>query len=216
MATRKCFLINTNNEVEEVFIEFQYISGRAFSQQVKCAKSLEDAIKKAFPNSNHLEVSTKSSKELGTKLSAFNLILDNHSVESIYQSSKVFEGGIQYEFLLEKNPFEAKRYIRENGQGRLVKFRYKETDYPLVPETAFYDWLFINALDKSEYAEQVLEYNIFSDIEFNDKKAISCQARSVAMYVAMVKNKEKDKYLVNFESFIKIYEKYGTQQLSLI
>ena len=56
------------------------------------------------------------------------------------------------------------------------------------PPTFFYDWLYINALIKNEnLIKQVLKYDCFSDIEFNEKKLINCQAYSVALFVSMKK-----------------------------
>ena len=59
---------------------------------------------------------------------------------------------------------------------------------PLIPRTAFYDWLYINALmENADLAEQVMEYDAFTDIEFNPNKSINCQARAAALFVAMKK-----------------------------
>lgn len=206
MAKRLFFLVNKNNEVEERYIEFQYIKGLAFSQKVKCAKSLQDAIIVQYPELRAIEVSTKSDKDLGIKLSAFNLKLNDIFVESIFQSSKVFDGNIQFDFLISYQPREAKKYIKENHVGNLIYFVYQGIKYPLYPKSAFYDWLYINALDKSENKNEILQFDAFSDIEFNDKKSINCQARAVALYVAMSRQGKKKYYLESFEKFIKIYD----------
>jgi hypothetical protein len=56
----------------------------------------------------------------------------------------------------------------------------------LVPRTAFYDWLYINALHKRpDLAEQVLTYRAFSDIAFNPERSINCQAYAAALYVSL-------------------------------
>jgi hypothetical protein len=56
----------------------------------------------------------------------------------------------------------------------------------LVPQTAFYDWLYINALQQQiRQGDAVMDYAAFTDIEFNPKVSINCQARSVALYVAL-------------------------------
>ena len=153
MAERTCFLVSQNNIVEEVRISFDYVKGMAFSQKVKCANSLAQSIKDKYPSLKHLEVSTKSNVELGKQLSAFNLMSGNYSVESIFQSSKVFDRNIQFDFLINEKPLDAKKYVRDNHKGNLVKFRYNNIDYPINPKSAFYDWIYINALNKIVFEE---------------------------------------------------------------
>jgi hypothetical protein len=59
-------------------------------------------------------------------------------------------------------------------------------DWGLEPKTAFYDWLYINALHKHpELAEQVLLYSAFSDIAFNPERSINCQAYAAALYISL-------------------------------
>lgn len=214
MALRTCFLVSKNNTIEEVLVSFDYIKGMSFSQKVKCAQSLAHSINKQYPDLKHLEISTKSSSELGKQLSAFNLMYGRYYIESIFQSSKVFEGDVQFEFLLNYKPLDAKKYVRDNHKGNLIKFRFDSVDYPINPKSAFYDWIYINALDKTKYAIEVIDYDIFSDIEFNDKKSINCQARAVAIYVSISRNNKKDYYLSSFSNFVELYQDiFGEQQL---
>ena len=57
---------------------------------------------------------------------------------------------------------------------------------PLIPKTAFYNWLYINALlENPELAQKVLEYDAFTDIEFNPGKSLNCQAEAAALFVAL-------------------------------
>ena len=52
----------------------------------------------------------------------------------------------------------------------------------------FYDWLYIRALaQNSELALSLMEYNAFTDIAFNPKKSINCQANSAALFVSLKK-----------------------------
>lgn len=205
MAKRLCFFL-IGECIEERYVEFTYVKGLSFSQKVKCALSLQEEIKKKYPDTNPLEVSSKSTNEIGKELSAFNLKYDGHYVESVFQSSKVFEGGIQFEHLINEGPREAKKQIKENGLRSLIAFKYKGKEYPLVPRSAFYDWIYVNALSKSEYADVVSKYNVFTDIEFNDQKSINCQARAAAIFSLIVKTNKRDVYLSSFENFLKIYD----------
>lgn len=214
MSKRLCFLVN-GSVVEEQYIDFNFVKGLSFEQKVKCANSLAQAIKERYPNLKHLEVSTKSSNELGKQLSAFNLKYGPYSVESVFQSSKVFEGGVRFNFLIDYKPIDAKKYVKENRQGNLIKFSFDGVDYPIDPKSAFYDWIYINALDKSKYASEVLEYDVFSDIEFNDKKSINCQARAVALYVSICRSNKKEYYLSSFDNFKELYKTTIGEQMSL-
>ena len=93
--------------------------------------------------------------ELGSAPSAFNLsfVTVKHgrtlSVECAYQGSKVFEQGGPYVDLYEASSSIAKRDDRLRSSGRLLGFRFFGADWGLEPQTAFYDWLYLNALAKS-------------------------------------------------------------------
>lgn len=89
-SKKLCFINQANGVLEKEF-EFDYFGGFAIGQKQKCICSLHDEILKQYPNSNILEVSTKSpNKELGFQLSAFNLTLQGVCIEDIFQTAKVF------------------------------------------------------------------------------------------------------------------------------
>jgi hypothetical protein len=72
------------------------------------------------------------------------------------------------------------------SSGELNRFHFQGEAWGLEPKPAFYDWLYVNALSQHpELAAEVTRYAAFSDIEFNPKKSITCQARSVALYVSL-------------------------------
>ncbi|UNU73301.1 hypothetical protein LU293_09600 [Moraxella nasovis] len=80
--------------------------------------------------------------------------------------------------------------------------------WELNPTTAFYDWLYINALNQNkQYHHELLSYQAFTDIEFNPEKSINCQAYSVAMFVALAKN-DMLGVLKDKEAFLGLYQKY--------
>lgn len=214
MAKRLCFFL-IGEHIEERYVEFTYVKGLSFSQKVKCALSLQEEIKKKYPDTNPLEVSSKSTNEIGKGLSAFNLKYDGYYVESVFQSSKVFEGDIQFERLIDEGPREAKKQIKESGLRSLIAFKYKGKEYPLIPRSAFYDWIYVNALSESKYADEVSKYNVFTDIEFNDQKSINCQARAAAIYALIVKINKRDFYLSSFENFVNVYDFILKESVSL-
>jgi len=194
MATRPIFLPSLTGKllVATRHVDFEWFSGMAMSQSRKSIASLHQAAARQMGISDVLEISSKSPSELGVGLSAFNLMIRTvkyereFSLECAYQASKVFERGGPFVDLLNVKSIEAKRDPRLNQYGRLVKFRFFGVDWPLVPRTAFYDWLYINALHKHpELAEQVLTYRAFSDIAFNPERSINCQAYAAALYVSL-------------------------------
>ena len=208
MATKMCFFVNNANVFEEKIISFTYIKGMAFSQKQKNVLSFHHSIQEQYPNSKILEISTKSNNDLGVKLSAFNLKLDNCFVESIFQSSKVFEDGTQYEFLKNLPPREAKQHLSENTNGVLKCFKYANKEFPLNPPSLFYDYIYINALIQvPNVSNKILHYDIFTDIEFNEKKQINCQARACAIYSYMLRTNSVNYYLSSLENFKKLYIK---------
>ena len=77
---------------------FIWAGGFAFSQKQKNVVALHDAIHRIDPSAKVLEISSKSLQPLGVSLSAFNLKFRHGgaecSVESVFQASKVFDGGV--------------------------------------------------------------------------------------------------------------------------
>ncbi|MEO4030090.1 hypothetical protein ABH313_18870 [Chromobacterium vaccinii] len=213
MAKRPIFIPTTvgQNFVKTEIIEFQWFPGMAVSQKQKSIDSLHAAACKNNEIKNLLEISSKSRSPLGESLSAFNLtfttIKHNHtfSVECAFQGSKVFEYGGPYTDIFFKTSREAKKDERLRTSGRLTGFKFYGVDWALEPLTAFYDWIYINALKKrSDIAEQILEYSAFTDIEFNPENSINCQAYSVALYSSLYKRGILEEATSSQEAFIKI------------
>jgi len=215
MATRPIF-IPTNNSKElfkEVNIEFKYYNGFALSQKSKCITSLhESSIEKGYETI--LEVSTKSAEKLGHRLSAFNLMLNTDdygsiSIESAFQGSKVFENGGPYNDIYAKDSLSAKRDERIKNSGSLKCFEFENNIWELEPKSAFYDWIYIKALyPHMDYIkENLTKYDAFSDIEFNPKKSINCQARTCAILVSLVNLDLLDKAMESPSNFNKIVYK---------
>lgn len=177
--------------------------------------------------------------EVGQALSAMNLIytdpdtLESHPLENWFQSSKVFikdgkEKGPYRELL---NIRLAKRYINPHPDKKTVEqfeddplferiqsdissskmscFRLSGEEYPLLPRSAFYDYLYVSALcqpQNGRLAEGLMNYRVFTDIMFNPgtgkHKRFNTQARSCAIYVALCKRGTLDSSVPTFENFI--------------
>ncbi|WP_124703241.1 DarT1-associated NADAR antitoxin family protein [Sulfuriferula multivorans] len=192
-------------------VEFQWVPGMAVSQKQKAIDSLHASAMQLPDIIKVLEISSKSREPIGVALSAFNLMISTvkfhrtFSVESAYQSSKVFECGGPFPDILEKTSRDAKKDPRIQASGRLLGFRFFGVDWELEPLTAFYDWLYINALKKHPaYSDQIREYSAYTDIEFNPKRSINCQAYSVALFVSLQRRNLLDHATSSKSAFIEV------------
>lgn len=178
--------------------------------------------------------------EVGQALSAMNLIytdpdtLESYPLENWFQSSKVFlkdgrERGPYRELL---NVRLAKRYINPHPDKKTIEqfegdplfekiqseingskmncFRLSGEDYPLLPRSAFYDYLYVSALcqpQNRELANGLMGFRVFTDIMFNPgsgkTKRFNTQARSCAIYVALSKRGILDLGMPTFDEFVR-------------
>jgi hypothetical protein len=176
--------------VREIPVEFKWSPGFAPIQKKKNIQAMHEAaaIKGFTPL---LEVSTKSEIKMGERLSAFNLpvnLIDGTTttLECAFQGSKVFEKGGPFTDIYRVTSREAKSDERLRSSGRVVGFNFEGEIFPSEPKTAFYDWLYARALaPNKEFLVCLEDFAGFTDIEFNPKKSINCQARSCALFVSL-------------------------------
>lgn len=211
MAERKIYVPKTNKVgVDEIPVEFKWNAGLSITQKQKNIQALHNAALQQWKVSPVLEISSKSLTEEGIALSAFNLSFTTNkgrilTIETAFQGSKMFELAGPFVDLYDKKPIEAKKDERLRKSGKLVCFQFFNDRFELNPPTFFYDWLYINALNKNEMLRRfVLDYQAFTDIEFNPEKSWNCQAYSVALYVSLVKNGMLEKALDSKENFKEI------------
>lgn len=225
MAQRPIYIPQFENNilVKTEMVEFTYHSGFAVVQKQKSIEELHKSSQERFGLERILEVSSKSKQDLGVALSAFNLMItdkpkkETYSVECAFQSSKVFENGGPYTDLLHATSRQAKKDERLKNSGGLIGFKFRSTEWQLNPLTAFYDWLYVNALNQNtQFHDELMKYQAFTDIEFNPKKSINCQAYSIAMFVALAKRNLLED-IRNPETFLSFYEDFqisNTYQLN--
>lgn len=213
MAVRQVYRVNLNGKdyVDKINIDFEWNPGFAAVQKQKNIRALHGNYNKQYSRDSVLEISSKSENKLGVNLSAFNLTIttlkknNTFSVESAFQSSKKFELGGPYKDLLEKDSKSAKKDTRLKNSGRLISFIFFNEEWPLEPKTLFYDWIYMNALyKKEELVEEILQYDAFTDIEFNPNKSINCQAYSAALFVSLSKRGLIDRAMSSAEEYKKI------------
>lgn len=211
MACRPVFAVGDQfRAVYRRDVEFQWFAGMSDAQKRRCIDSLHEAYTLRFPGVKVLEISSKSRQELGVKLSAFNLTKFVPSlgrsipVECVFQGGKVFWDGVgPFTELYERMPIEAKRDGRLRSSGPVKAFFYEGREYSNKPETAFYCWIWCNAvLEHPELQAELLQYDAFTDIVFNPEKSRNCQAEAAAIFVTLARRGQLD-VLADFDAFVK-------------
>lgn len=189
MANRPIYLSTGNilNPYHEENINFEWVPGYSYKNKERRRESLKKEIEKQYDIAKWLEVSTISDKDIGRKLSALNLMLtltDNskHSVESIYQTSKIYV------------------------DNHIVKFKFRSTEFENNPYGMYYDYLYMVALyQNQEYHELIKNYYLFTDLFFNPNKSINTQARAIAIFKTLYDNNYL-KILKNITEFKNYYK----------
>lgn len=102
------------------------------------------------------------------------------------------------------------RYLRKQkkdqrlkNSGKIVKFNFNGRIFETEPKTFFYNWLYINTLNLyNELSNQLIEFDAFTDIEFNPQKSVNCQAEAAAIYVSLRKQNLLEEALKDKEKII--------------
>jgi len=213
MATRPYFMpkMECVGAIRRDSPDFQWFGGFALSQQQKCIAAHHAAIRSVEQNAHVLEISSKSIQPEGVRLSAFNLTLTRPEgvckIESIFQASKVFVGGIgPHPELYTLDSREVRDAVKEAGDGfALEAFEMDGERWPLVPRTAFYDWIYLNALrEHADLGDKLMEYDAFTDIKFNPKKSLNCQAAAAALYVSLRRAGKFEEAMRSKERYLEI------------
>ena len=191
--------VNSDNLVKTDMVRFERHVGFASRQKKKSINDMHQVIRKKYGFNHVLELSSKSGSKLSFLLSPLSLKLTNenggepYSVENAFQSSMVFEDGGPYTDLLTAPPRQAKKDERLITSGELIGYNYFGMEWSVEPLTTFYDWLYVNALKQNpQLHEEVMQYQAFTDMEFNPKKSIHSSAYALAMFVALHKRELLD------------------------
>ena len=218
MAERPVFLPLPPAEhrlVEERSFTFEWHPGFSVVQKKKNIAALHGAAA-TLGCGPLLEVSTKSDDELGRHLSAFHLKVESTAfgripLECAFQGSKVFESGGPYTDLYRVDARTAKRDRRLATSGQLVRFDFEGTVFESEPKTAFYDWLYLNAVfPHREWLRRLFHYKGFTDIEFNPSRSINCQARSCALFMALMWRRQLERTVSSQSKFLQLLVEYST------
>ena len=215
MAKRPVFIVSQSGPkfVNVKLVDFQWVPGMAKSQKQRCVESLHSALHELGVK-QVIEISSKSLSSLGCSLSAFKLGFKHPKskkficVESAFQGSKVFEDGGPFPEFYDMYAAKVKKVIKERRFGKLTGFDFYGQKWPLRPYTLFYDWLYLNSMNrKPRLTGQICEYTCFTDIEFNPKKSINCQAYAAALFVSLFRRGVLDEVLSNRRVFAETMQK---------
>ena len=156
-----------------------------------------------------LEVSTKSETKLGVQLSSYSLKKDGVFIENEFQAAKKYENGGPFLDLLRIKSKEAKRDARHRTSGTLIAYCKNGEEWPIKPSNAFYDYLYISSIIKNYGVDiDLTEYDWFTDIDYNPRDSIRCQARPIAVYKLLQRMcafdviNDKDRWLEFFEQHV--------------
>ena len=108
----------------------------------------------------------------------FSLKQEQRSVDSLHRS------------FLSAHP--GARMLEVSGGSPLV-LGAELSAFRLEPRTFFYDWLYVSALaGRPELVNELEHRAAFTDIEFNPKRSINCQAHSVALFQGIAGGRRRD------------------------
>jgi hypothetical protein len=200
MATRPVFVASNSADsppgAKQILVDFDWHPGFSVSQKQKSIASLHSAIVGTTDVQCPLEISSKSPNPTGVSLSAFNLELQfcqgapiQASVETLYQGSKIYSGVARRDDdRYSLSPREARSRARDyEAAQKLTGWTIGDYRFGLDSGTEFYDWLYLGALHQNKgLLGALMNYDCFTDIEFNPKKSLACQARSAAIARAVV------------------------------
>ena len=212
MAKRPVFIAKETAPFYQMTeIKFEWNGGLAKVQKQKNIIALHHEFQQKEPGKKVLEISSKSMQKYGEALSAFFLLKNvpelgkKVPVECVFQGAKTFAHGGPYKDLLDVSPREAKQDERLRNSGELICFTFENQMYPLIPRTVFYDYIYMNALLENEkLAAAVLEYDAFTDIEFNPDRSLNCQAKAAACFVGLARAGLTEK-MKTFETFAELF-----------
>jgi hypothetical protein len=221
MANRPIFIPEPDGAlVVEQSVEFEWFPGQSIARKQLNIDALHKAALIGYDVAP-LEVSTKSTHPLGVSLSAFRLSINTKMfdlpilLEAAYQGSKILSdtGHLTHLYSYQSGR-DIKNYLNAHSDEQLVGFEYESRRWELKPDTAFYDWLYVTAVhqtleDKPEAHDELSTFDAFTDIEFNPKRGINCQARACALYVALSANHLLDQATQSPETFVNIVREFG-------
>lgn len=185
MATRPCFR-PLENAVGYKAVDF------GDDRPQKNVAARHGAIAKSDPPVKVLEISRTSSQPLGVSLSTLDLRMDLGgtwcTVESVFQASQVFAGGVgPFPNLCSQDASDVALFVDDEvGESPVVAFEHAGERWAAHARTAFFFNLYLKALrDNPGLAEGLMEYDAFADAGFAPWNRTVGPAAAAAFYVSL-------------------------------
>ena len=213
MALRPVFEVSAGEKLfERCEVQFKWFDGRALEKIRKNIQGLHENYLATHPDKKILEISTKSTDDLGVKLSAFNLMIcEGVTLESAFQGSKIFKHGGPFTDIIGKPSVYAKSDGRLKNSGAIIGFNFEGKIFPINPPTYFYNWFYVSTLAKNKVlADELLErkFDAFTDIAFNPNRGkVNCQAEAAAIFVSLSRQNLLSTALADEKNFLRIVYK---------
>lgn len=222
MAQRPVFSPDpTGALVREAPVGFEWSAGFALAQKRRNIEALHRAADRELSLAPLLEVSSRSARSLGVRLSAFNLRLPTREaggqllLEAAFQGSKVFSVSGQHAEIYSMQAGGAiKAFMRQFSTERVVGFQFEGRTWDPEPKTVFYDWLYLRALTgllrvRPRLMGELRSFAGFTDIEFNPRKSLNCQARSCALAIALSSLADLGELAKDPDQFLRVLNSRG-------
>lgn len=105
--------------------------------------------------------------------------------------------------MLNVAPNKAKKDPRLKNSGLLKAFILDGKEYPLIPRTAFYDYIYIKALmTNKDLWDEIDMYDAFSDVWFNPEKSLNCQTEAMALFRGLKDSGQLENAIKSYDDFV--------------
>lgn len=198
MAERNFWTI-VDGKVAKGLIHFRWEPGTPISQRRNSCVNMHEALD-FHCDLKSLDISSASTENFGVALSAFNLTWRGRTVECWYQGSKVYSVAGPMHSLYNATSMEAKQSMKNPGLGTLIGFNLEGIEYPMIPKTVFYDYIYLCGMYEN-YGDKLdlSMYDCFTDVQAT-VDIDACQARSVCLY-KLLQMRNMFYLLDNFDQF---------------
>ena len=211
MARRMVFFVK-DGKVERKKIKFKGIPGKSEDVLNNNVKRLHSKL-----TQRALEVSRYSQDPLGIKMDRRALYIQpNYAggiyLESFYQGSKIFENGGPHRHWVFLSPIDVLDDKRLENSGQIVRYwSLFEHEYWYESEH-YFDYHYIKACVRSlsKYdLEELLKYEVFTDIEYNpNKEDITPAIAAALLKLLYIKIGYDGLQRLDKKSFISYYNSY--------
>ena len=192
-ANRPVFIIqDTYPWYKQIDVSFTWTSGFFLEQKQKNIQALHKAFLERYSEFRVLEVSTKSPRPVGAQICAANLTANfpegSYPIERLFQSAMFFEHKGPFPDLIDKDPKAAASDERMKDTGHLIGYSLFGTEYPALPKTIFFDWLYFKGLlDHPDEISTLYRFDAFTDIEYIPDRSLTCQPKASAMFSSLAR-----------------------------